>query len=260
MGKIIAVANQKGGVGKTTTCVSLAAVLHSRYRKVLLCDADPQGNATSGFGVPKDSRPNMYDLLINGAEAAETVVRTEFGDMLPTGKELSGANVEMVELPRREFLMKDRLEELKGRYDYIFIDCPPSLELLTLNALVAADSVLIPVQCEYYAMEGLTDLITTIKLTTRRLNPGLRIEGILMTMHDGRTNFSEQVAGEVRKYFGELVYSTMIPRNVRLAEAPSHGRPISSYDKLSKGSRAYQKLAAEFLKRQTMATQLKHSY
>ena len=250
MGKIIAVANQKGGVGKPTTCTSLCCALRNRGRRVLLCDADPQGNSTSGMGVEKTASPNIYDILINDESAEKCVVTTKYGDVIPSNKDLSGATVELVGAKKREFVLKTALDAIKDKYDYIFIDCPPSLELLTLNALVAADSVLVPVQCEYYAMEGIADLTTTIKLTNKKLNPRLKIEGIVLTMYDGRTNFSNQVADELRKYFGDQVYKTMIPRNVRLAEAPSHGKPVIAYDRLSKGSRAYLKLANEFLKRQ----------
>jgi len=250
MGKIIAIANQKGGVGKTTTCTSLCCALKNRGRRVLLVDCDPQGNCTSGMGVDKSSEPNIYDILVNGAEGAQCVVQTKYGDIIPSNKELSGATVELVSMDEREFVLKKALEPLKDSYDYIFIDCPPSLELLTLNALVAADTVMVPVQCEYYALEGIADLMTTIKLTNKRLNSGLSIEGIVLTMYDSRTNFSNQVAEEIKNFFGDKVYKTYIPRNVRLAEAPSHGKPVIAYDRLSKGSRAYLKLANEFLKRQ----------
>ena len=191
MGKIIAVANQKGGVGKTTTCVNVAAALAKRNRKVLLCDCDPQGNSTSGMGVSKEHAPNVYDLLVRGADASDCIVKTQYGDVLPSNKELSGASVELVDMDNREYVLKTRLLSAKETYDYIFIDCPPSLELLTVNALAAADSVLIPVQCEYYALEGIADLMTTIKLTKKRLNPSLEIQGIVLTMYDSRTNFSE---------------------------------------------------------------------
>ena len=250
MGKIIAIANQKGGVGKTTTCTSLCCALKNRGRRVLLIDADPQGNCTSGMGVDKSTKPNIYDILVNGESAADCVVQTKYGDVIPANKELSGATIELVSAEKREYVLKNAIEPLREMYDYIFIDCPPSLELLTLNALVAADTVLVPVQCEYYALEGIADLMTTIKLTNKRLNSGLAIEGIVLTMYDSRTNFSNQVADEIKNFFGDKVYKTFIPRNVRLAEAPSHGKPVIAYDRLSKGSRAYLKLANEFLKRQ----------
>ena len=249
MGKIISVTNQKGGVGKTTTCINLACALTMRGRRVLICDCDPQGNCTSGLGVDKSSRPNIYDVLINGEAVPHTVVRTKYCDVAPANMSLSGAVVELVSAIGREFVLREALEPVKSSYDYIFIDCPPSLELLTVNALVASDSVLVPVQCEYFAMEGLTDLITTIKLCQKRLNPALAVEGIVMTMFDGRTKFSDQVTDEVRRYFGDKVYDTVIPRNVRLAEAPSHGKPSLAYDRMSKGSRAYLHMANEFLKR-----------
>ena len=250
MAKIIAVANQKGGVGKTSTCVNLTCALHNRGKRVLLCDADPQGNSTSGFGVDKSSAPNVYDMLINGASAANAIVKTKYGDILPSNKNLSGAIIELVEAENREYKLKNALAEISYRYDYIFIDCPPSLELLTLNALCAAESIIVPVQCEYYAMEGLSDLLTTIRMIKARLNPGLEIEGLLLTMYDKRTNFSEQVAKEIRRHFGDKVYKTEIPRNVRISEAPSHGKPVVAYDFMSKGSRSYLAFASEFLKKQ----------
>jgi len=250
MSKTIALTNQKGGVAKTTTCINLACALHQRGRRVLICDCDPQGNCTSGMGVDKNTRPNVYDVLINGADPAEIIVRTKYGDILPSNRQLSGASVELVALENSEYILKNALAQVKDGYDYIFIDCPPSLELLTLNALAAADSVIVPVQCEYYAMEGLADLVTTLKMTNRRLNPRLEIEGLVMTMYDARTNFAGQVVAEVRNYFGDKVYDTMIPRSIRLAEAPSHGMPGIVYDKISKGTRAYRKLASEFLKRE----------
>lgn len=251
MGKIIAIANQKGGVGKTTTCTSLCCALKNRGRKVLLCDSDAQGNCTSGMGVDKSHSPNIYDILVNGATARECIVETKYGDVIPSNKELSGASIELVDAENREYVLKNALAEVKDDYDFIIIDCPPSLELLTLNALVAADTVLVPVQCEYFALEGLSDLMNTIKLTNKRLNTALEIEGILLTMYDSRTNFSTQVAAEIQNFFGDKVYKTFIPRNVRLAEAPSHGKPIIAYDKLSRGSRAYMKFANELLKRQS---------
>ena len=250
MGKLIAVANQKGGVGKTTTCVNLAAALTRRNRHVLLVDCDPQGNSTSGMGASKDAMPNIYDLLVRGTPALDCVVKTPYGDVLPSNKELSGATVELVEMENREFVLKTALLGAKESYDYILIDCPPSLELLTVNALTAADSLLIPVQCEYYALEGIADLMTTFRLTKKKLNPKLGIQGIVLTMFDGRTNFSEEVAAEVQKFFGDAVYKTRIPRNVRIAEAPSHGMPVIKYDRLSKGSRAYLHLADELIRRE----------
>ena len=250
MGKIIAVANQKGGVGKTTSCVSLTAALRRMGKRVLLVDFDPQGNATSGMGVSKRSRPNSYDVLMGRADAESAVIALDYGDLLPGNSDLSGAEVQLVNMERREYRLKEALEPLRRRYDYIFIDCPPSLGLLPLNAFTAADELLVPLQCEYYAMEGIADLTTTVKMTNKRLNPGLEIGGILLTMYDSRVNFSEQVAEELRSYFGAKVYKSMIPRNVRLAEAPSHGRPISEYDRHSKGAKAYAKAAEEFLARQ----------
>lgn len=250
MAKVIAVANQKGGVGKTTTCVNLCAALTKRGRRVLLVDCDPQGNSTSGMGVTKDAMPNIYDVLVRGENASDCVIKTTYGSVLPSNKELSGATIELVKAEDREFVLKKALLPVKTDFDYIFIDCPPSLEILTVNALAAADSVLIPVQCEYYALEGIADLMTTIKLTKRRVNPGLEVQGIVLTMYDSRTNFSDQVADEVEKFFGTAVYKTRIPRNIRTAEAPSHGVPVIQYDRLSKGSRAYLHLANEFIKRE----------
>ena len=253
MGRIIAIANQKGGVGKTTTCVNLCCALHNRGKRILLCDADPQGNSTSGMGLNKSLSPNIYDVLINGVNAADAIVKSAYGDVIPSNKNLSGAIVELVGVYEREYVLKKALEPLRDSYDYIFIDCPPSLEMLTLNALCAATSVLVPVQCEYYAMEGLSDLLTTIRMIKQKLNPEIEIEGLLLTMYDKRTNFSEQVAEEIRRHFGTRVYRNSIPRNVRIGEAPSHGKPVIAYDRMSKGSRAYLAFSNEFLKRESEA-------
>jgi len=248
--KIIATVNQKGGVGKTTTCVNLAAALAEAGQRVLLCDFDPQANATSGMGVDKTVSKGVYDVLIGESPAAEAVVHTRFGDVLPSNKSLAGAAIELIGMENREFLLRDALDSLREQYDFIFIDCPPSLELLTLNALCAADTILVPVQAEYYALEGLSDLMNTIRLVRRSLNPHLELEGVLLTMFDGRTNLALQVAEEVKHYFPGKVYATVIPRNVRLSEAPSHGKPITAYDRSSRGAEAYTTLAAEFLKLQ----------
>lgn len=250
MGRVICFANQKGGVGKTTSCVNLCAAIKNRRRKALLVDADPQGNASSGMGVDKSVGYNLYDVLIRGIPADQAISRTPYGDVLHSNINLSGAAVDLVDVPDREHVLRNALQPVRGSYDYILIDCPPSLGLLTLNALVAADSVLIPVQCEYYALEGLTDLITSMKLTKRQFNPDLETEGILLTMYDRRLSFADQVSDEIRKYFGTDVFKTVIPRNVRIAEAPSHGKPIQAYARLSKGADAYDSLATEFFRRQ----------
>ena len=246
MGKIIAVANQKGGVGKTTTCVNLTCALKKRGRRVLLVDCDPQGNSTSGMGVDKTATPNCYDMLMNGAAAADCIRSTKYGDVLPANMNLSGCSVELVSSEQREYIMKTALAAVQDDYDFILIDCPPSLELLTLNALVAADNVIIPMQCEYYALEGIADLMTSIKMCKKRLNKRLEIEGIILTMYDARMNLTAQVANELRKYLGDKVYDTVIPRSIRLSEAPSHGIPGVIYEKYNKGSKAYMALAEEF--------------
>ena len=253
MGQIISFVNQKGGVGKTTSAVNVSAALHARGKKVLLCDFDPQANATSGFGADKSkAKYSSYDIVINDRPAADAVIRTKFGDLIPSAAALSGAGVELVAVPDREYALKRALEPLREQYDYIFIDCPPSLELLTLNALCASDSILVPVQCEYYALEGLSDLMMTLRAVKKGLNPDLQIFGVLLTMFDGRTNFSQQVAEEVRRHFPGKVYATVIPRNVRLAEAPSHGLPVAAYDKYSRGAAAYEALAGEILEKETL--------
>ena len=250
MAQIIAVVNQKGGVGKTTTAVNLAAALHQQGQRVLLCDFDPQANATSGMGVDKNAAsPNVYDVLINGAEPGRAVVSTKHGDVLPSNKALAGAGIELIAMEDRERLLKAALDALAPNYDYVLIDCPPSLELLTVNALCAARTLLVPVQCEYYALEGLSDLLATVRLVKRGLNPGLTLEGVLLTMFDGRTNLSLQVAQEVKRHFPGQVFATVIPRNVRLSEAPSHGQPICAYDPYSRGAEAYKLLAQELIER-----------
>lgn len=248
MAKIIAIVNQKGGVGKTTSCVNLVASLAAKGKRVLLCDFDPQANATSGLGVDKTTAtPGVYEVLINGTPCVKAVVHTAYGDVLPANKALAGATVEMIAMDRREYLLRDALATVKESYDFIFIDCPPSLELLTLNALCAADTVLVPVQCEYYALEGLSDLLSTVRIVKRSLNTALELEGVVLTMFDGRTNLSIQVAEEVKRHFPGKVYATVIPRTVRLSEAPSHGKPVMAYDPWSRGTEAYSSLAEEFI-------------
>ena len=249
--KIVAIVNQKGGVGKTTTCVNLAAAVKAAGKRVLLCDFDPQANATSGMGLDKSVSVGVYDVIINGVEPKKAVVRTPYGDVLPSSKALAGAGIEMINLDDRQFLLRRALSALLPDYDFIFIDCPPSLELLTLNALCAADTLLVPLQGEYYALEGLSDLMNTVRIVRRGMNPSLDIEGVLLTMFDGRTNLSIQVAQEVKRFFPGKVYTTVIPRNIRLSEAPSHGKPITAYDRNCRGAEAYVALAAEFLRKNT---------
>lgn len=246
MGRIIAVVNQKGGVGKTTTAVNLAAALTEQGFRVLVCDFDPQANATSGLGVDKrKTKASSYDVVINGTPAEEAIVHTNYADVMPSSADLAGAGVELIDRPGREQQLKKALTPIRDRYDLILIDCPPSLELLTLNGLCACDGILIPVQCEYYALEGLSDLMATMRAVKRKLNPSLEIFSVILTMFDGRTNFSAQVAQEVRRHFPGKVFATVIPRNVRLAEAPSHGVPILAYDRSSRGAEAYRKLGEE---------------
>ena len=246
MGKTIAVVNQKGGVGKTTTAVNLTAALHDLGLRVLLCDFDPQANATSGLGVDKRKiKHSVYDIIINQVPARDAIVSTKYGDVLPSSADLAGAAVELITAEYREHQLEKALEAVKGEYDVIFIDCPPSLEMLTLNGLCAADSILVPVQCEYFALEGLSDLMSTLRMVKRRVNPKLEIFAVALTMYDGRTNFCAQVAEEVRRHFPGKVFSTVIPRNIRLAEAPSHGIPVTAYDKSSRGSQAYKAMAEE---------------
>ncbi len=252
MGKAIAIFNQKGGVGKTTTNINLAACLANRGKRVLVLDIDPQGNTTSGLGLTKKSLDyTSYDLLVDeNIDPLKTIYKTGLDnlDIIPASVDLAGAEIELVALEGREKRLKTALSRVRESYDYILLDCPPSLGLLTINALTAVDSVLIPIQCEFYALEGVSQLVSTIQLVNRNLNPELEIEGVILSMFDGRTNLSIQVVEEVKKYFGSKLYSTVIPRNVRLAEAPSYGLPICSYDPRSKGALAYEAFAEEFLK------------
>ena len=260
MGKVISVANQKGGVGKTTTTVNLSTILAKKGKKVLLIDADPQGNATSGLGIEKEVEFSTYDILVNDIELRQAIQKTMIKNLLlcPSNMNLAGAEVELVSMMSREQRLKEKLEEIKDAFDYIFIDCPPSLGLITLNAFTASDSVLIPVQCEYFALEGLGQLLNTVNLVKKHLNKTIMIEGALLTMYDIRTNLSNQVVKEVKKYFNDKVYKTVIPRNVRLSEAPSYGMPITEYDPRSKGAKAYTKFAKEFLKINEEEKKAKH--
>jgi len=250
MGKIIAVVNQKGGVGKTTTAVNLTAALAAAGKKVLLCDFDPQANATSGLGLEKKKLKNtIYDVVINDTPVTEAICSTPYGDVLPSTADLAGATIELITMDDPNHRLGKALKQIKEQYDVIFIDCPPSLEILTLNALAAADSILVPVQCEYYALEGLSDLMNTLRLVKRRINPRLEIFGVALTMFDGRTNFSTQVAQEVRRFFPGKVFAAMVPRNIRLAEAPSHGLPVTAYDRSSRGAAAYRAMAEEIIRK-----------
>ena len=260
MGKVISVANQKGGVGKTTTTVTLCAILAKKGKKVLLIDADPQGNATSGLGVTKDVELSLYDVLVGETPIEDTIQQTNIKNLkvCPSNINLAGAEVELVSMMSREQRLKEKLEEAKEKFDFILIDCPPSLGLITLNSFTASDSILIPVQCEYYALEGLGQLINTINLVKKHLNKSLSLEGALLTMYDARTNLSNQVVKEVKKYFNDKVYKTVIPRNVRLSEAPSYGMPITLFDPHSKGAKSYEKFAKEFIKSNEAEVKAKH--
>ncbi len=252
LGKIIAIVNQKGGVGKSTTAVNLAACLAERGKRVLLVDVDPQGNATSGIGVDKSQvKQCAYDLLINEKKAEEVIVSSKIAglDVIPATIHLAGAEIELVPVMSREYRLRNALQAIKDRYDYILLDCPPSLGLLTINALTAADKTLVPIQCEYYALEGLSQLLKTVNLVKKHLNTELDIMGVVLTMYDARTNLSQQVIDEVKGYFGDRVFNTVIPRNIRLSEAPGHGQPITMYDKESRGAEAYTDLSLEVITR-----------
>lgn len=251
MGKVIVIANQKGGVGKTTTSINLSAYLADAKKKTLLIDCDPQGNASSGVGINKEeNNANVYDVLVNGENPKDNIIETQYKNLsvIPSNVDLAGAEIELVSFDNREFLLKEALKNIKDEFDYILIDCPPSLGLLTLNAFAAADSVIIPIQCEYYALEGLGQLTKTVSTIKQSINKDIEIEGILLTMFDKRTNLSTVVYDEVKKFFPDKVYKTVIPRNVRLSEAPSFGEAIISYDKFSKGAHAYKALAKELIK------------
>lgn len=255
MGKIISFVNQKGGVGKTTTCLNVAAYIAVMGKKVLLLDLDPQGNATSGIGIDKSSSTKTIYNVIDGDSYIEEVVRktsVENLDFIPSTVDLAGAEIDLVQMPNRESVMKSKLNRIKDIYDFVFIDCPPSLGLLTVNALTACDSIIIPIQCEFFALEGLTQLMNTVKLVKKYLNPDLDVEGVVLTMKDSRSNLINQVSREIKMFFNKKVFDTAIPRNIRLAEAPSHGMPIGAYDHRSKGARAYLDLAQEILERNNM--------
>jgi len=250
LSRVFAIANQKGGVGKTTTAINLAASLAANDLRVLVIDSDPQGNATSGFGISKDpDRPSLYHVLLGGTFPEEATVATAFDGLylIPADKNLVGANLELVDIPNREFRLRDRIASVRGQYDYILIDCPPALDLLTLNALIAADSVLVPIQCEFFALEGVSELMDTIDRIREAFQHPLQIEGILLTMYDDRTNLTRQVAADLREFFEDEVFATIVPRSVRLAEAPSFGKPILAYDPRSKGAESYIRLAKEIL-------------
>lgn len=250
MGKIISIANQKGGVGKTTTAINMSTILAKRGKKVLFIDADPQGNGTSGLGVNKEQKFSIYDVLIEDIEVENTLQKTQVKnlDLCPSNMNLAGAEVQLVSMEDREYRLKTKLNNIRDKYDFIIIDCPPSLGLITLNAFIASNSVLIPVQCEYYALEGLGQLLNTVELVRKHMNKDFKVEGALLTMYDARTNLSNQVVKEVKRYFEDKVYKNVIPRNVKLSEAPSYGMPITLYDPRSKGAKSYEKFTREFLK------------
>ena len=250
LGRIIAIANQKGGVGKTTTAINLSACLAQQGKKVLTIDSDPQGNTTSGLGIHKEGLPKtFYDLILGECYVEEIMTKTALENLkvLPSNMNLAGAEIELINYEDREYILKKIIDNIKYLHDFIIIDCPPSLNMLTINALTAADSILVPIQCEYFALEGLSQLLHTIKLVQKKLNPSLEIEGVVFTMYDSRTNLSMQVVEEVKKYLSDNVYKSIIPRNVRLSEAPSHGKPITLYDRKSKGAEAYVRLALEVI-------------
>jgi chromosome partitioning protein len=256
LAKILAVTNQKGGVGKTTTAVNLSACLATLGQRVLMVDLDPQGNATTGCGVLKrEALPSVYQILIGRSTLADARIKTEFGfDILPANRELAGAEIDLIDMGKREYRLREAMEAIHDEYDFILMDCPPALNMLTVNGLVAADAVMIPMQCEYYALEGLTDLVATLKKVRANLNPVLEIEGLLRTMYDPRSTLTQQVSAELEGHFGDKVYRTIIPRNVRLAEAPSYGKPVVSFDRNSKGAQAYLSLAQEMLDRRDGTT------
>jgi len=252
MGKIVSFVNQKGGVGKTTTCVNLSTYLAIEGKKVLMLDLDPQGNASSSLGIAKDTKlKTIYDVMMDDCDISEVIIKSEIEhlDLIPSNVDLAGAEIELVQMNNREKILKRILSKIKKSYDFICIDCPPSLGLLTVNALTASDSALIPNQCEYFAIEGLSQLMYTIKLVKQHLNPGIDVEGVVLTMKDARSNLGKTVVSDIQKYFTDRVYETIIPRNIRLAEAPSYGEPIALYDPKSKGAMAYEELTKEFLKR-----------